>query len=312
MDAYAAVDVGSNTLRLLIARVEGKNVIPLVVKRRITRLGGGIGRNGVLDPDAIRNSLDVLREYSRDMWQHHVLAYRATATAAVRNASNRAELLDRTLTEAGLAIDVISGEEEARLTLAGVLGVVKAGSGVSMVFDVGGASTEFIRCKNGAAVTIKSIDLGAVTLTEQFLHDEDPPSARAVQQMMSHIQGKIQSVMKNMAADDSEFDMLIGTAGTVTTLAAMLQRLEEYDPSRINNYVIDSKRLRELLHDLVTMDNASRSLLPGLEPGRADIICAGGFIVLEIMNALGVDRMIASDAGLLEGIIFNLISKISM
>ena len=310
METYAALDIGSNTFRLLIARMDGI-VQPLVVRRVITRLGAGVSRTGRITPEAETRALACLKRFSHEMLEHKVRAYRAIATAALRNAVNAQKFVMRAENESNIIVEIVSGEEEAHLTLAGVLGFLAERKGKKLVFDVGGGSTEFILCKDGRMVHAKSIALGVVDLTEQFLLENDPPSIEARERLTTFAKKRLSDLISDIVDEAGEVNDLIGTAGTVTTLAAMLQNMEEYDPSRINNYVIYKQDLQSLYAHLLALPLKDRIRLPGLEPGRADVIVAGAMLVLEAMEIFKVDQVSAIDAGLLEGTLYSMIPSFS-
>jgi len=296
------VDVGSNTLRLLISRA-GEPLRPLEKKLRTTRLGKDLHLTGRLSEDTIEKSVSVLDEFRRDMLEHNVSAYRAIATAAVRKAANRIELINRARERAGMDLEVISGEEEARLTLAGTLCAIEETPGAVLVFDVGGGSSELIGRRGGNEVNIHSVDIGAVNITERFLSDHDPPLPRELVQAGQFIRDSLADAVLDLRGGMETIERFVGTAGTVTTLAAMLQKMETYDPSRINGYQIKKDRIEQIFSIMAGMPTEQRKRLPGLEAARADIAVAGALIVMEILDAFGAENMIVSDSGLLEGVI---------
>ncbi len=302
MNAYAAVDIGSNSIRLLIAEIDN-GIRTLTARRRITRLGDAVDETGRLGAESMDRSLDCLEDYARDMQVQGVKRYRAVATAAVRRAANGMEFAERVLADTGLSVDVISGLEEAQLSANGVLSVIRPMDGCSLVFDVGGGSTEFILCRDAKVLRTVSVDLGAVSLTGTFSAGGDPPSASSLAAMEHAIESEFSKVKSLFDLEECSPSLVVGTAGTATTLAAMLLELREYDPARINGYFAPLNRLESLFHTMSAMDPEARSRLAGLEPGRADIICAGTLIVLRILKIFGVDGMTVSDAGLLEGIL---------
>jgi exopolyphosphatase / guanosine-5'-triphosphate,3'-diphosphate pyrophosphatase len=309
MKTYAALDIGSNTFRLLIAKAD-KTLQPLLMRRVVTRLGSGVAQTGRINPEAISRSLSCLKSFSMDMIEHEVQTYRATGTAALRRAGNARSFTSKVQEECGILIEIIPWEEEAQLTLTGVLGAITGNNGTRLVFDIGGGSTEFMLCEDSRLMDIKSIDLGVVSLTEQFFRGEDPPGEEARRSLTRFIKGELESLVSVLKTSTNDIAVLIGTAGTVTTLAAMLQRLEKYDPLRINNYVINEATLHALYAEMVALPFKDRARLPGLEPGRADVIVAGAMLVLEIMKMFRFEQLTAIDAGLLEGIIYNLVPSL--
>jgi exopolyphosphatase/guanosine-5'-triphosphate,3'-diphosphate pyrophosphatase len=309
MEQVSAVDVGTNSIRLLIAP-RGAAGRPTVTRRRITRLGASLESHGIIGPAEWRESLSVLGEYFAEMARLGVISYRAGGTAALRKAENATKFIQDVFDRTGLVLEVLSEEEEARLSLAGVLGAVTLSGDSSVVFDVGGGSTEFICTRNGRPVAIQSTGIGAVTLTHRFLHGEDPPSPTSVQRLEDFLHHELSSVAawveEHLTRTDLERNGLVGTAGTMASLAAMLQELKTYDPSRINDYRMERRELERLTRRLIRLKSDKRALLPGMEPGRVDIIVAGALVVIAVMEVFRADVVVAADAGLLEGLLLSI------
>ena len=306
----AAIDIGTNTFRLLIADVPpAGELIPVHRERIITRLGEGFYSGGRLSAAACRRSLQALDTFSSSIRDHAARPVHAVATSVVREAVNGPEFVSAVERRTGIGVKVLSGDEEGRLSCAGVLSSVAAPDR-SCILDIGGGSTELILSRNRLPPLVLSIRLGAVHLCEELLRS-DPPS----QQEQSDMHARIKKALDAALAADagSPFpapspaasDMLIGTAGTITTLAAIDQALNQYDPRLINNYVLSRDRISSILRRLSAMQRKERMHVPGLEPGREDLIIAGSAIVLQIMDRFGFDLMTVSDGGLLEGIIID-------
>ncbi len=309
MEQLGAVDIGTNSIRLLIAPrgVPGR---PSLTLRRITRLGASLESQGIIGPTEWRTGLAVLREYRDELDRYGVVSYRAGGTAVFRRAGNAEEIVRDALERAGLALEILSEEEEARLSMAGVLDALSPTVDSTVVFDVGGGSTEFICLKEGTPPAIKSVGIGAVTLTHRFLDSEDPPSRKSIQDLESFLDGCLFSVAswirEIFPVMDFSRNGLVGTAGTIASLAAMLQELENYDPARINGYRMERRRIEGLTRTMCSLTSDRRALLPGMEPGRVDIMVAGALIVIAVMKALQAEEVVAADAGLLEGLLLSI------
>jgi exopolyphosphatase/guanosine-5'-triphosphate,3'-diphosphate pyrophosphatase len=310
MQRLASIDIGSNTLRLLIAdRVVHGPLRPIRVERRITRLGERFLPAGTLQPQAMSRSIGALLEFADLLKQMGVSRYLAGATAVVREAGNGEEFLRMVEREAGLSVHLLSSAEEARLAFAGAVSVIPNSGRFLTVFDIGGGSTELAwrEAAERAEVESVSLPLGVVHLTEAFLQG-DPPGSETCARLAQHVYEVLRRT--NFPAQmDSGF--WVGTAGTVTTLASMCLKLQQYDPERINGTVLDRVWLARLCADLAEMPIARRRRLAGLEPGREDIILAGALVTLELMQVFHISQFAVSDAGLLEGLFLDLCVSLS-
>lgn len=308
----ASIDIGTNTVRLLIADVDGSgNMSDTLIKRVITRLGGGFdGRR--LHPESRKRTMKALIDFAGIITEHSVCTIRCAATSVIREAEDGKDFIDEIRNKTGLSVDVISGELEASLTLKGVISQLDNAENPALVFDIGGGSTEYILAENGKVNGLKSLNMGVVSLTERYLKS-DPPSEVDI----SNINGKVDSFLfalkKEMPSldtlDDKSESILVGTAGTITTLAALDLKLDIYDSRKINNYRLSKRAVSRLLDSFVVKTNAERAAMPGLEEGRADLIIAGTIIVLRTMEDFGFDEMVVSDYGLLEGLLIDLAER---
>ncbi|MBZ0160844.1 Ppx/GppA phosphatase family protein [Candidatus Methylomirabilis sp.] len=307
MAVYAAIDVGTNTLRLLVAdAVSADRFTILHAEQTIARLGEGLMPSRRLQDAPSRRSLAVLKRFAETARRFKALHVAAVATSAVREASNREEFIAAVLRESGLRLRVIDGNEEARLTLLGVRHGLRLGSSRVLAMDIGGGSTEFILANGEAIEAIVSTGLGVVKLTEAHLKS-DPPTPgelKAVEQVVADRASRLRTELP-----DLEGTALIGTAGTPTTLAAIDLGLTVYAPDRVDGHRLSMTRTRQLLHALVTRPLAERSKIPPLEPGRADLIVAGTTLVVTVMGVLGYDELMVSDSGLREGILLDLLGQ---
>ncbi|MCG6915964.1 MAG: Ppx/GppA family phosphatase [Deltaproteobacteria bacterium] len=310
MERLASIDVGSNTLRLLIAKpAVSAPIRPILVERRITRLGENFLPDKSLKPPAMERSIAALKEFVELMGLIGVSDYSAGATAVVREASNGSNFLDLVQKQTGLGVRLLSGAQEASLSLLGVSSVISKRESALLIFDIGGGSTELVWKGEGdnSAIESRSLPLGVVHLTETFLQG-DPPG----QEACLKLRGYVSSILAGLPFIKGFHDTLwVGTAGSVTTLASMWYELIEYDADRINGTVLQRTWLADLCARLADMKLRERRELSGLEPGREDIILAGGLVALELMDTFGFSQFTVSDAGLLEGLFLDLCRTLS-
>lgn len=309
MSLLASIDLGTNTFRLLIAEVtDSKTLVPIVTKRAITRLGEGIDSNGTILPHAIERGMGVIENFSQIISQHNVEDILAVSTSVARVAKNVEAFTARVFERTGISVRILTGFEEALLTLKGIFSVVANITQKSLLFDIGGGSTEFILTEDTNPVQIASIGLGVVHLAESLI-TSDPPTPGDISCLRNNIKNSLQSLKfkkDNMYISINTTPCsLIGTAGTVTTLAAIDQQLERYDPLKINNYILSRETIEHIYHRLSYLSTAERRSIPGLEKGREALILPGAAIVLEIMEHFRFNQVTVSDAGLLEGILLD-------
>ena len=305
----ASIDIGTNTFRLLVSEPNrGNSLKKLYIEREITRLGEGLSPGRMLiNPNAIDRSLKALSGFSLKIKEYGVGKLRAVATSAVRESANGQEFVKRVKEETGIPVEVISGDEEARLTVMGVLSSVKFDTPDCLIFDIGGGSTEYVYVKEGDITDITSTGLGVVRLTEQYLgNDTDTDSDLTL--LSAHIDEKISEGLSSLPATGGKNLTLIGTAGTPTTLAAIELRLTRYNPALVNNFTLTREMVEGTLSRLMEIPKSERINVPGLEKGREDLIISGIVIVLKTMERFSSDAMVVSDSGLLEGIAYNMIS----
>lgn len=310
----AGIDIGTNTLRLLIADAGPATLRRIVSDRIITRLGQGIDRSGMLAPDAQERSISALARFAEQVRIRAVTALAAVGTSALRTAGNAPEFIRNAKDRTGIDIRVVTGDEEARLTLLGVrnaFGEGPAGEqpGACMVLDVGGGSTEVILARSAGESKERSLPLGAVYLTERFL-THDPPHQEEIARLRKAVREALRSLDEPGGRGAVHPAALIGTAGTITTLAAMHLRMGEYDPARINGSRLPKQDLDRLVALLAVKSIVERRAMKGLEPGREDIILAGAIVVQEIMERTGAAELLVSDWGLREGIVLDLYEKL--
>lgn len=302
MTRVAAVDMGTNSTRLLVADVDGRGrdakLVPLDRRTRITRLGQGVDRDRTLHPDAIERVLTVLREYRGVMDELGVERVRASATSAARDASNRDALFDPTEEILGIRPELLPGEEEARLEFLGATNGLSE-PGPYLLVDVGGGSTELI-VGTDEPDGLVSIDIGCVRLTEQFLHS-DPPTAEELSQAVSVVRDQLADVGRTLPGTFNA-STLVGTAGTVWTLAAVELGVDAERSDLIDHFVLTRAAAEEVFRTLATEAIDQRKHNPGLEPGRVDVIVGGAIVVVSVMRHWGFDSLLVSEADILDGL----------
>ncbi|MDE2059483.1 MAG: Ppx/GppA family phosphatase [candidate division NC10 bacterium] len=307
MAIYAAIDIGTNTLRLLIAEAVGFDHFTILHQEQtVARLGEGLMPSRLLQDAPMQRSLATLGRFAETARRFNPVCVAAVATSAVREANNREEFVAVVRRESGLTVRVIDGNEEARLTLLGVRHGLCLGSRRVLVMDIGGGSTEFILANGEAIETMVSTGLGVVKLTEAHLKS-DPPTPGELEAIEQVVADRVRRLRVELPGLDGA--ALIGTAGTPTTLAAIDLGLTVYSPARVNGHRLSMIRTGQLLHTLAARPLAERCEIPPLEPGRADVIIAGTALLVTVMGALGYDEFTVSDSGLREGIILDLLRR---
>jgi len=305
----AAIDLGTNTVRLIVAEVtagaSGWRVV--LAEQRVTRLGEGFRTTGALGNAAAARTAAAVLHYVARARSAGATRVAIAATSAVRDASNGRVFVGDLEQATGIAVRIISGEEEARLTLAGIVAGLGQLPGVVVAFDIGGGSTEYMLARDGALVTAVSLRLGVVPLAERF------PFPNVVEpngytELCATVQTQLASELPAAIAT-ARVDALVGTAGTVTTLAALDLGLVEYDPGRVQGHVLTRAAVERQRRRLNALDVAGRAALPCLEPGRADLIVGGVAIVEATLDQLGIDRLTVSDWSLREGLVAELTAR---
>ncbi|MBG6084003.1 Ppx/GppA phosphatase family protein [Zhihengliuella flava] len=315
----AAIDCGTNSIRLLIADVPDDGTPGLLdVERqmRVVRLGQGVDATGRFDDAALERTFAALDEYAQLLNHHHVgpAAVRFVATSATRDAENREEFMAGVRARIGVDPEVITGEEEAALSFAGAVSVhpPRAGERV-LVVDLGGGSTEFVVGDEDGVTASKSIDMGCVRFTERFLHD-DPPTSAQIAAAESTVAEYLAEVQQSV--DLTQVDRVIGVAGTITTITAHALDLEKYLPDRINGASLPLGVVGAAATELLELSRERRELLPFMHPGRVDVIGAGALIWRAIVTHVGevtgsrVSAAITSEHDILDGIALNVAARV--
>ncbi len=296
----AAIDCGTNSTRLLIAERNADGGLRTVERlQRITRLGQGVDRLGELAPEAVDRTVAVLGEFGTVLASHGVSALRMTATSAARDASNREDLFAAAENELGVRPEMLSGDEEGRLSFLGATSDLDPGDGPFLTFDLGGGSTEF-----GFGTTEPeggiSIDVGCVRLTEKYL-EHDPPQPEELVAAISVTEAHLDDVLRAIPAALSA-RCFVGMAGTVSTVAAVEIGLAEYDRDRIHHFVLTRAAVEDVFRTLATEPRSDRIHNPGLEEARADVIVGGCCALVAIMRTFGMDELVVSEADILDGL----------
>ena len=305
----AAIDLGTNTVRLLVAEVTAGTAgwRTVLAEQRVTRLGEGFRTTGALGNAAVARTAAAVVDYVARARSAGATRVAIAATSAVRDASN-GHVFVRDLEQAtGIAVRIISGEEEARLTLAGIVAGLGRLPGSVVAFDIGGGSTEYMLAREGALVSAVSLRLGVVPLAERFPFPSAVEPSR-YRELCAAVQAQLVRELPAAIAM-AHVDTLVGTAGTVTTLAALDLGLAEYDPARVQGHVLTRAAVERQRRRLNALDLAGRAALPCLEPGRADLIVSGVAIVEATLDRLGIERLTVSDWSLREGLVAELAAR---
>ncbi|GHD49911.1 hypothetical protein GCM10017083_22840 [Thalassobaculum fulvum] len=309
----AAIDLGTNNCRLLVARPEGGGFRVVDAFSRIVRLGQGLGRSGRLADDAIERTMEALSICAAKMRRRHVTRFRAVATEACRSAGNGVAFLERVAAETGLTLEVISAEEEAALALAGCRPLFDPSVPGALVFDIGGGSTEIAWQWSGPGepkIAAVSMPIGVVTLAERYGGDRF--TAEDYEAMVGEIEDRLRGFEHEHAiasAAASGDVQLLGTSGTVTTLAGVRLDLPRYNRDRVDGVFLDVAETLSIARRLAGMDFAGRAAHPCIGRDRADLVVAGCAILEAICRAWPVPRLRVADRGVREGILFGLLAQ---
>jgi exopolyphosphatase / guanosine-5'-triphosphate,3'-diphosphate pyrophosphatase len=298
----AAVDCGTNSIRLLIADVDPGQATLSDVDRRmeIVRLGQGVDTTGRLAPEALDRTLKALRGYAGLITAQGAESVRMVATSATRDAANAGEFARRVTEVLGTGPEVLTGDEEARLSFLGA--TAELGASVPapyLVADIGGGSTEFVLGQDGKVASALSVNVGCVRMTERHLRD-DPPSRAQIEAATSDIDRAIAEAAA--VVDTCRARTLVGLAGSVTTVAGIALDLPGYDPERLHHSRIPAAQVHEVTTQLLVQTRAERARIPVMHPGRIDVIGAGALILDRIMIRLGLAEVLVSEHDILDGI----------
>lgn len=295
-----ALDVGTNTVLMLVAETTpdggARRVIDLA---RVTRLGQGVDHGHRLDPQAALRTLDAIAEFVEQARAAGAEKIVAAGTATLRDVADGESFLRRVRERTGVELEIVSGETEAWLSYLAVMhGLRLDPSQRLLIVDIGGGSTEFIRAEPGSQLRMASLQIGSVRLTERILH-HDPPVTREAADLRLAIDAELAGLGWKL-----ETDVLVGIAGTVTTVCAVALQMEPYDPDRVHGYRLSRKEVERVLGLFGSMPLAERRKLKGLDPGRADVMFAGTAILERVMSEAAVDSVTVSDQGVRWGLIW--------
>ena len=310
MTRVAAIDCGTNSIRLLIADIDrsngGTKLTDVVREMRVVRLGQGVDATGELAPEALERTLGATADYARLIKEHGAERIRFVATSASRDARNRDVFVDGVRELLGVEPEVISGDEEAALSFAGASSVLPVLDGQQvLVVDLGGGSTEFVLGTAAGVTAAKSVDIGCVRLTERHLRN-DPPTAEQIAAAEADVDEAMARAGRDVPLERAT--AVVGVAGSVTTITAHALHLPEYSPHAIHGASLPIGDIRDAATDLLGMTRAGRAALPYMHPGRVDVIGAGGLVWRRILDRMGelsggrITAATASEHDILDGI----------
>ena len=299
---FAAIDCGTNAIRLLIARVDGDHVTDLVREMRTVRLGEGVDTTGEFSEAALERTFAAAREYAELLSNYDVKTIRFIATSASRDVTNRDAFSAGIKTILGVEPEVISGDEEAELSYSGALSGLDV-KGSVLVADIGGGSTEFVTALSNGSLVSRSVNIGCVRMTERHLHS-DPPTQPEITSAVSDIDHHIEDAKRTVPINSET--IFIGLAGSVTTVAAMALGLSEYDADAIHGSIVSREQVESVTNKLLHMTHKERANLGFMHPGRVDIIGGGALVLRELMRVLGFDKVLVSEKDLLDGVVLSL------
>lgn len=299
----AAIDCGTNSIRLLIADVDAGRVTDVARVMTVVRLGQGVDVTGMLAPEAMQRTWDAVSDYAEQIRRSGADAVRMVATSASRDAGNADVFVAGVVERLGAAPEVISGEEEANLSFAGARSVIDVPGEVAVV-DIGGGSTEFVVGEDRVRAAT-SVNIGCVRMTERHLRS-DPPGDQQIAAAARDIDDAIGAALASTGFDRS--DHLIGLAGSVTTVAALAMGLPAYDSAAIHGSRIDARQVREVTARMLAATRTERAAEPVMHPGRVDVIGGGALVLDRIMTLGGFSQVIVSEHDILDGIALSLAS----
>ncbi|MCM3887267.1 Ppx/GppA phosphatase family protein [Frankia sp. R82] len=311
MTRVAAIDCGTNSIRLLVADVDGSRLHELTRRMEIVRLGAGVDRTGELAPQALERTLAALRGYAGELERLGATRVRMVATSATRDARNRGDLVAGVREILGIDPEVISGDEEAGLSFAGAIGDLTATASVAtpiLLADIGGGSTELVLGDTAGVRAARSVNVGCVRLAERHLRD-DPPTATQVAAIVADARAAFDLAAETVPI--AEAATLVGVAGTVTTVAALAADLPGYDADRIHLSVTSADQVAEVTDRLVAMTHDERAALAVMHPGRVDVIAAGSLVLRTLIEHTGATAVVASERDILDGIALALASPVA-
>lgn len=307
MNKIALIDIGTNSVRMIVLKEDDTDSIYAYKHMNTTRIGEGVDRTKNLSEEGMTRTIDALKTYSDLARTEDVNQILAIATSAVRDSENRDVFLGNVKRDTGISVDVISGQEEARLGFLGVTKGVEASGIVDdgdyiLVIDIGGGSTELILGKGGVIEYSVSLDIGAVRMSDKFV-ESDPMNLTDQDRMADYIRTEIKKVIQDIK--EYNIKAIIGIGGTITTAGSIALDMEEYDRKRIHNYFVPLENIHQINRNLLKLSIEERKKVKGLQPTRADIIPAGFMILQLLLLNLEKDGIIISEYDNLEGMFFD-------
>jgi exopolyphosphatase/guanosine-5'-triphosphate,3'-diphosphate pyrophosphatase len=308
----AAIDCGTNSIRLLVADADPATGELVDLDRRMTivRLGQGVDRTGRLAPEALERTFAACREYAAVIKEHGAERLRFVATSASRDAENRDEFVRGVLDILGVEPEVITGDQEAGFSFTGATKELAGSDHLDkpyLVVDIGGGSTEFV-VGDDQVRGARSVDVGCVRMTERHLVRDgavtDPPTEEQIAAVRADIERALDLAEESVPLREAR--TLVGLAGSVTTVSAIAQELPEYDSQRIHHSRVPRTKVREITEWLLHSTHAERAAVPSMHPGRVDVIAAGALVLLSIMNRIGAEEVVVSEHDILDGIAWSL------
>ncbi|MER7920649.1 MULTISPECIES: Ppx/GppA phosphatase family protein [unclassified Streptomyces] len=308
MTRVAAIDCGTNSIRLLVADADPATGELVDLDRRMTivRLGQGVDRTGRLAPEALERTFAACRAYAAIIKEHGAERLRFVATSASRDAENRDDFVRGVLDILGVEPEVITGDQEAEFSFIGATRELSGRTDLAtpyLVVDIGGGSTEFV-VGDDRVRAARSVDVGCVRMTERHLvhggEVSDPPTEEQIAAIRADIEAALD--LAEQAVPLREARTLVGLAGSVTTVSAIAQDLPEYDSARIHHSRVPRARVREITEHLLHSTHAERATVPAMHPGRVDVIGAGALVLLAIMERTGAEEVVVSEHDILDGI----------
>ena len=299
---FAAIDCGTNAIRLLIAAVDSNKVSDRLREMRTVRLGEGVDATGEFSNMALERTFAACREYAELLMQYEIKELRFVATSASRDVSNRDVFITGVKEILGVEPEVISGDQEAELSYRGALSGLDV-KGSVLVADIGGGSTEFVTTLADRSLVSESVNIGCVRMTERYLQS-DPPTQQEVEAATRDIRNQIELIARTVPIRTET--TFIGLAGSVTTVAAMALGLHEYDADLIHGSALSMEEVDAVTNELLHMTRAQRAELGFMHPGRVDVIGGGALVLRESMRLLGFTQVVVSEKDLLDGVVIAL------
>ncbi|PTM97871.1 Ppx/GppA phosphatase family protein [Streptomyces sp. VMFN-G11Ma] len=312
MTRVAAIDCGTNSIRLLVADADPGTGELVDLDRRMTivRLGQGVDRTGRLAPEALERTFAACREYAAVIKEHGAERLRFVATSASRDAENRDDFVRGVLDILGVEPEVITGDQEAEFSFTGATKELTGSDHLDrpyLVVDIGGGSTEFV-VGDEQVRGARSVDVGCVRMTERHLVRDgavtDPPAEEQIAAVRADIERALDLAEESVPLREAR--TLVGLAGSVTTVSAIAQELPEYDSRRIHHSRVPREKVREITEWLLHSTHAERAAVPSMHPGRVDVIAAGALVLLSIMERIGAEEVVVSEHDILDGIAWSL------